>query len=55
MSANASRTLMVMAGGTAGHIFGSGRATAYCSTRLTSEKRWLAYAENVPVRHQGSV
>jgi hypothetical protein len=46
---------MVMAGGTGGHIFGFGRAAAYCSTRLTSKKPWLAYAENVPFRDQGSI
>jgi len=37
-----SKTLLVMAGGTGGHIFGSGRAA-----RLTSAKPRLACAEDM--------
>jgi hypothetical protein len=39
------KTILIMAGGTGGHVFGSGRAA-----HLTCAARKLAFAENVPLR-----
>ncbi|HTP95202.1 MAG TPA: hypothetical protein VMK05_05095 [Burkholderiales bacterium] len=49
-NAAASRTIMIMAGGTGGHIFSSGRASRRMRTsmRLTSAMRWLAFTEDMP-------
>jgi len=42
-----SRTILIMAGGTGGHVFSSGRAS-----RLTATTRPLACAENVAEWHE---
>ena len=42
-----SRAIMIMTGGTGGHIFDFGRVLTSHAARLTCAVRKLAYAENV--------
>jgi len=48
------RTIMIMAGGTGGHIFGFGRVPeGQVAARLTSTGCWLACTEDVSARMYG--